>query len=542
MSNQSATYQSRLPLTPDQEMFLSGYAGHYSFVERKLYADMQKTAKPAASFKNGYLLKYKLTARQFNAIGRNLEGKIASVLELLPSHKQELQSRIGKAKKVLKKLTGKIKVAKKAGTDCSKSAFAKHQKNRRLANLESRLGAIDLQIANKESRICFGSRALFQKQFHLEENGYADHDAWKNDWTEKRNSQFYVLGSKDETGGCQGCVITANLDGSFNLRLRSLSKEAEYSKIENIRFKYGADVVRQAIRSGQALSYRFLRDSKGWRVMVTTDMPETKQLSIKTSGSIGIDINANCLALAETDRFGNLVRSQVIPLETYGKSTDQAKAIIGDAVKIVIATATKALKPISVEKLNFSKKKSEMETVEPKQARMLSSFACNKIIQNIKTRAYASGIEVIEVNPAYTSTIGAVNYAVRYGISTHQAAALAIARRGLGLSEKPVKRPVVRVRNGGHVALLVPVRNPKRHLWLHWSAIRTKLSAVHVAHARSGDFKSSPAPLSQSSFAVALSPTWVLPARSRYANHRQQCPMNRQQHCSADVVGDVIPW
>ena len=542
MSNQSATYQSRLPLTLDQEMFLSGYAGHYNFVERKLYADMQKTGKAAASFKNDYLNKYKLTSRQFNAIDRNLEGKIASVLELLPLHKQELQGRVGKAKKVLKKLTAKIKVAKKAGTDCSKSELAKHQKNRRLANLESRLDAIDQQIANKESRICFGSRSLFREQFHLKENGYADHNGWKAVWTEKRNSQFFVLGSRNETGGCLGCSITANMDGSFNLRLRSLSKEAEYTKIENVQFKYGADVVRQVIRNGQALSYRFLRDSKGWRVMVTTAMPETKQLSIKASGSIGIDINADCLAVSEVDRFGNLVRSQIIPLDTYGKRTDQAKAIIGDAVKIVVSLARKVAKPITIEKLNFSKKKAELEAVEPKQARMLSSFACNKIIRNIKTRAYASGSEVLEVNPAYTSTIGAVNYTVRYGISTHQAAALAIARRGLGLSEKPVKRPVVRVRNGGHVALLVPVRNPMRHVWTHWSAIRTKLSAVHVAHTRSGDSKQPPAPLPQSRSAVALSPTWVLPVRSRYANHRQQCPVNRQQHCSADVVGDTIPW
>jgi IS605 OrfB family transposase len=305
--------------------------------------------------------------------------------------------------------------------------------------------------------------------------------------------------------------------------------------LENIAFKYGADVIREAMRKPQALSYRFLRNEKGWRVMVTTNLPDIKTVSVKTSGAIGVDQNADCLAVSETDHFGNLVNSWIVPLVTYGKSTDQAKAIIGDAVKAVVDIAAKALKPIVIEKLDFSKKKAVLEAENPKYARMLSSFSCNKIVQNIKSRAHLSGIEVIEVNPAYTSTIGAVNYVQRYGISTHQAAAFAIARRGLRLSEKPVKRPVVQVRNGGHVALLVPVRKPLRHVWAQWSGIRDNLSAVHVAHARSGECRISPAPLRRISFAVALCPTWALSVRSRHAN--------RQQNCSAGVVEeDVIPW
>lgn len=520
MSNQSSTYQAGLRLHPEQEEFFSGYAGHYNYVERMLYADMQRSGAKAATFKNDYLIRFRISARQFNAIGRNLEGKVDSVLALLPLHKQELQSKIAKAKKVIPKL---------------KKKDQQHQKKRRLHILQTRLASLDQQILTKEPRICFGSRSLFQKQFNLEENGYSGHDAWKEDWAAKRASQFYVLGSKDETGGNSGCQISTNLDGTFNLKLRSLSKEAYYIVLENVAFKYGADVIREAMRNPQALSYRFLRNGEGWRVMVTTNLRDVKTVSVKASGAIGVDQNADCLAVSETDHFGNLVNSWIVHLVTYGKSTDQAKAIIGDAVKVVVDIATKALKPIVIEKLNFSKKKAALETENPRYARMLSSFSCDKIVQNIKTRAHRSGIEVIEVNPAYTSTIGAVNYAQRYGISTHQAAAFAIARRGLRLSEKPVKRPVIQVRNGGHVALLVPVRKPLRHVWTQWSGIRRNLSAVHVAHARSGERSISPAPLRRISFTGPLCPTWTLSVRSRHAN--------RQQNCSAGVIEeDVIPW
>jgi IS605 OrfB family transposase len=510
-----ATYQGLLTLTPDMEAFLLDYAARYSHVERALYADMQRTGKKASAFKNKYLILFGITARQFNAIARNLEGKIASVLALLPLQKLDLQTRIAKARKIIPKIKDEAK---------------QHQKKRRLHNLETKLAAVEMQIVNKEPRICFGSRKLFKKQFDLEANGYADHEEWKQDWAAKRNSQFYVLGSKDENTGCQGCVISANLDGTFNLRLRSLSKKAEYTLFEKVAIPYGQEVVLEAMKNPQSISYRFLRDEKGWRVFVTTNLPKIEVVSVKAFGAIGVDINADCLAVAETDRYGNLIGSWVIPLVTYGKDSDQAKAVIGEAVKEIVAMAVKASKPIVIEKLDFAKKKAALENEDPEHARMLSSFSYNEIVEGIKSRAYRFGIEVLEVNPAYTSTIGAVNYAHRYGISTHQAAAFAIARRSLGFSEKPVRRPVVPVRNGGHGTFPVPVRKHGKHVWTQWAAIRKELRAVHAAHARSGSSRMDPAPLK---LLASLGSTWALPARSRYAN--------RQQNSSAGVMDD-FPW
>ena len=231
MSSQSATHQGRLVPSPDQEVFLSEYAAHYNHVERVLYAAMQKSGAKAASFKNDYLVRFNITARQFNAIARNLAGKIDSVLKPLPLQKQELATKITKAKKVI----GKIRNTQK-----------KHQKKRRLHILETRFAAVDHQILAQEPRICFGS--LFRKQYHLEKNGYTNHQEWQDDWTAKRSSQFYVLGSKDENRGCQGCIISANLDGTFNLKLRSLSKEARYVLVKNVPIPYGQDAIREAMQ------------------------------------------------------------------------------------------------------------------------------------------------------------------------------------------------------------------------------------------------------------------------------------------------------
>lgn len=154
---------------------------------------------------------------------------------------------------------------------------------------------------------------------------------------------------------------------------------------------------------GPSICYRFLKDAKGWRVFISTELPKVDLVSVKVAGAIGIDINADCVAMAETDRFGNLVGTRVFPLVTYGKSSDQAEAIIGDVVKEIVAKAVEAGKPIVMEKLDFSKKKGELNGEDPRYARMLSSLTYNGIKSGIKARAFKNGIEVIEVNRAYCS-------------------------------------------------------------------------------------------------------------------------------------------
>jgi len=104
----------------------------------------------------------------------------------------------------------------------------------------------------------------------------------------------------------------------------------------------------------------------------------------------------------------------------------------------------------------------------------------------LKAAAFRVGVTVIEVNPAYTSVIGAVNYAQQKGISVLMGAAFAIARRGLGLSERPTVREAnAPLRSGGHVTFALPVRNRAKHVWSFWSNVRTRLKAAHVAHYRS---------------------------------------------------------
>jgi hypothetical protein len=68
----------------------------------------------------------------------------------------------------------------------------------------------------------------------------------------------------------------------------------------------------------------------------------------------------------------------------------------------------------------------------------------------------------MRVNPAYTSVIGLVKYARQYGLASDEAAAIAIARRGMRLSENLP----------GSVTAYLSVKDGK-HVWSQWNQLNS---------------------------------------------------------------------
>ena len=201
-------------------------------------------------------------------------------------------------------------------------------------------------------------------------------------------------------------------------------QHGKYLVIEGVRFAYGHEQVLAALHSnadyaayrrqhgekaaratelGQAISYRFKRDGKGWRVFVSTQMRDVPVVTDRRRGAIGVDLNADHLAVAETDASGNCINAWRVPLVTYGKNTHQAEALIGDAVAGVVQYAREAGKPIVIEKLDFRQKKAALEGESRRYSRMLSSFSYGKIKAYFISRGYRQGVEVHQVNPAFSS-------------------------------------------------------------------------------------------------------------------------------------------
>ena len=187
---------------------------------------------------------------------------------------------------------------------------------------------------------------------------------------------------------------------------RPLESNAEYAAIKR---QYGEKTAR-ATALGQAISYRFKRDAKGWRVFATTEMMDVVGVTDQRRGAIGVDVNADHLAVVETDASGNYVNAWRAPLVTYGKSDHQAEALIGDAVAGVVEYARGAGKPIVIERLDFRQKKALLEGESRRYSRMLSSFCYGKIKAYFLSRGYRQGVELHQVNPAYSSVIGRVKF------------------------------------------------------------------------------------------------------------------------------------
>jgi IS605 OrfB family transposase len=138
------------------------------------------------------------------------------------------------------------------------------------------------------------------------------------------------------------------------------------------------------------------------------------------------------------------------------------------------------LKPVVAENLDFAAKKKAMAQLSPRGIRMLLGLLYAKYRQLLEAKCFRAGVELILVDPAYTSTIGAVKYAARRGWSVHAAAAGVIARRGQKLTERlPRTGTVVRVPvRGGHQALELPARRSGDSRVAAWRSVHAAYRGV----------------------------------------------------------------
>ena len=101
-------------------------------------------------------------------------------------------------------------------------------------------------------------------------------------------------------------------------------------------------------------------------------------------------------------------------------------------------------------------------------ARMLNYFAYGAFNDILQTQCRNRGIQVIKVNPAYTSLIGLTKFMPLYSMSSDTAAGLVIARRAMRLSESLP----------AHVALPAVMAAQRRHVWASWYRVNKSLKSV----------------------------------------------------------------
>ncbi len=123
-----------------------------------------------------------------------------------------------------------------------------------------------------------------------------------------------------------------------------------------------------------------------------------------------------------------------------------------DVVVKVVVLAESLNCAVAIESLDLSKKKASMSEKSKLYNEMLSHLSTSFFRIALESRCRRFGVQITKVNPAFTSVIRIIKFIARYGLNSGTAAATAINRRAMNLSENIPKR-------------LATPKDGARHVW-----------------------------------------------------------------------------
>jgi IS605 OrfB family transposase len=294
-------------------------------------------------------------------------------------------------------------------------------------------------------KLIFGGRTLFEKlkKNHLQGKRLKE---LKRKWREKRQGTLLSIGAKHIThkGNLNLRFIPAE-KGKNNLYLRIALKNRKFILARVKRDLSGKSdkwaLFLSKILSGDQFSYTVelkLKDGQIYGfVRFSLDVPP--QTITKAKGVIGIDVNARPfhLALAEVSSDGNLQSYKSIYLSHLLKCKSRNRKEYEEwlIAHEVIRFAKEKGKAIAIEDIK-KLPKGRRGDGKAKLRKILQFFSYRRILKKIESLANQEGIEVVKVNPAFTSVIGMMKYCPQYFIDKDIAGAYVIGRKALGFQEK----------------------------------------------------------------------------------------------------------
>ena len=100
--------------------------------------------------------------------------------------------------------------------------------------------------------------------------------------------------------------------------------------------------------------------------------------------------------------------------------------------------------------------------------RIFGNFTYSRLIEAIVREAKQRGVAIRQVNPAYSSVIGRCKYQAVYPhLAIHEAAALVLARRGLGFIDMPTGRQLELAMEATEARR----SRQKLHHWVFWRSL-----------------------------------------------------------------------
>ncbi|AEF93879.1 transposase, IS605 OrfB family [Desulfotomaculum nigrificans CO-1-SRB] len=440
-----------LELTETQQAYLDNLMARYCAAVRWSFKRLLE-GKGIQDIRQGVQVKFNLNSRQANDAVYDAQSTIKSQYELVKLH---YANALAKVEFTQKRITKAKSSKKKANLQ---KRLEKEQ--RKLADWQKHLEAKTFPT------IVFGGKRLFLER--------CKGNITREEWQEARSNRYLSRGDKTKGGNLNTRLYEMN--GQIYLDIAAEpTGTGRYKRITvpvylahkpskktgKINGRSYRQMVLDYLKTGSSYQVEIIRKDGRYYIHVTIeeDMPDPYH----AHGAVGVDTNPDGLGIALTDCLGQYRGSQWLGQGewTYAKS-NRRNNLIGEKAKKIVALAKETGGALAVEDLKFKHDKS----VTAKFNRMSHGFVWSKFLAYIDRCAAREGVPVIKVKPAFTSAIGILKYQHQYGLSNHQAAALVIARRGLGFDyERIPKRLVDRF-------IKAKEGFKKLNNWQQWSAVK----------------------------------------------------------------------
>jgi len=297
-----------------------------------------------------------------------------------------------------------------------------------------------------DKKVVFGGKGFFEKLCKSRDKKSKARQKLKQEWKEKRQGTLISIGSKYKTEKGNRNLRFEQINGELHLRIAVGDREFIHAKVlrkpSNEKDKWNAFLALffESWKSRNYFPYTVELKLKEGEIYgnVAFEYPEPEIWLTREYGVIGIDTNASPLhlAIAEVSSDGNLISYQSISLhELIGlpknKKDNQEWLIAHQVVNI----AKEKGKAIAIEDLKKVRKGYRGDG-KAKLRKRLHNWNFKGLLSKIERVARLNGIEVVKVNPAFTSVIGSLKYAPQLNIDKDIASAYVIGRRALGFKEE----------------------------------------------------------------------------------------------------------
>lgn len=414
--------------------------GIYAQAVRETFYSIKNDRQFNKSKYNTYLQnKYGITGRTANSILSGAQGRYNAIKELKKYERLQLDRKIKHLENtVIPKLVeerdrNSARLREGLYVSINKQRNLRRKivaKKAKLNRLKQHLSNLIWQIDTGNLKLCFGTKYLLKRNYAK--------------FVEQRDSQMSFVGSKMETSGNQNLQLTYDSKtNQFSIKMRKdfggykSAKGDDRYVFGRVYFRHHKDKIVSILRNRNSpLSYKIIKRNNRFYLYCTFEIQveEDDFITRSNRGTIGLDFNEGFVTLSETNRYGHLVQTQLLPYRF--KAGNKTKTDLQNIANHVVSLAVMIGKDVCIEDLDFKRTKSKTETKDDrKYNKMIHSFAYRQFVDTIESIAYRKLVTVKRVNPAWTSWLAKQIYCPIMKLNVHVGASYVIARRGQGYKD-----------------------------------------------------------------------------------------------------------